>query len=99
MRPALQGARQKSENSRRGQQAALPESQEQPAPLAAERAQQASVQRAEQRWSPQALPLSEPPEQLARPVPLDALALPQQARAPSRARPETACPKIPQPLR
>jgi hypothetical protein len=94
----LRGARHKSVNSAQAQRAALCALLEllgQPAPLAAEREQQALVQLEEQRSSPQALPLSEPLEQQVRPV---AQELPRQARAPSRALLGNACPRIQRPL-
>jgi hypothetical protein len=98
----LRGAQRKSASSAKAQRAAVYarlDLRALPAPLAAGREQQASVQREAQRWWLRELQFSEPPEPQVRPVPLAALALPQRARAPSRARPETACPRIRRPLR
>ena len=99
----LRDAPRRSANSPQAQQAAPLESQEQRAPLAAERELQASAQLAEPHSSALALRLSVPPErpvlkQPEQPAPA-VQALPQQAQAPSPVHPETACPKIPQPLR
>ena len=94
MKSELQDAQQKSASLPQAQQVAPPERQEQLAPLAAGREQQASVQREAQRWWLREPQFSEPLEPQVRPVPLAAQALPQRARAPSRARPGTACPRI-----